>query len=293
LPQWCNSFIFFKTFMTMRDRPTSERDPQDESPDIDLSQHDLGSEGYSYAKIARSAALRVKELPVSERPRERLLQQGASTLSNAELLAILLGTGNGYLGLSSVDLGQVILQQLSQSGAAVERSLQQVSVQSLTQIAGVGEAKATAIVAAIELGRRVWSVSPRMGESIDDPALASQVLAADLMYQSEERFAVLFLDIKHRLMGKQVVSIGTISETYAAPTEVFREAIRIAAPRIIVAHNHPSGDITPSPDDCKLTEQLIQAGELLQVKVLDHLVLGDGTFHSLRQSSLLWNEVGA
>jgi DNA repair protein RadC len=277
--------------MTMRDRPTSERGSQAEQPDIDLSQHDLVSESYGYAKIAWSAALRVKELPLSERPRERLLQQGASTLSNAELLSILLGTGNGYLGLSSVDLGQVILQQLSQSGVAVERSLQQVSVQALTQIAGVGEAKAAAIVAAIELGRRVWSVSPRIGEAIDQPALAAQVLSADLMYQSEERFAVLFLDVKHRLMGKQVVSIGTISETYAAPTEVFREAIRMAAPRIIVAHNHPSGDVTPSPDDCQLTEQLIQAGELLKVKVLDHLVLGDGTFCSLRQSTLLWKEV--
>jgi DNA repair protein RadC len=281
---------FTETSMILRDRPIPDQNPSAETPDIDLTQQDLGIDRYRYAKIARPSALRVKDLAASERPRERLLEQGVSTLSNAELLALLLGTGNGALGLSSLDLGQVIVSQLCQSGETLERSMQQLSAQRLMQVAGVGEAKATTIMAAIELGRRVWSASPRLGTVIDAPELAAQAFSDDLMHQPEERFAVLLLDTKHRLIGKHLVSIGTATETYAVPREVFREAIRMAAPRIILGHNHPSGDTMPSPDDLDLTRQLIQAGELLKVTVLDHLILGNGSFHSIRQSTSCWYE---
>ena len=234
--------------------------------------------------------LRVADLPTSERPRERLMAHGTKSLATAELIAILLGTGQGPGKLSAVGLGQYILQELSKHQRDPLAALRDVSVQELMQIPGVGPAKATTILAAIELGKRILQSRPLERTVIEDPAVAAAALSNDLMWQAQERFAVLLLDIKHRLIGTQVITIGTATETLAHPRDIFREVIRQGAVRLIVAHNHPSGNVEPSPEDIVLTRQLLAGAQFLGIPLLDHLILGNGDHLSLRQTTTLWNE---
>ncbi|MGB3495235.1 MAG: DNA repair protein RadC [Elainellaceae cyanobacterium] len=234
--------------------------------------------------------LRVADLPLSERPRERMLAQGGRHLATAELLAILLGTGQGPGKLSAVGLGHYILQQLGQDQRDALAVLRDVNAPELMNIPGVGEAKACAILAAIELGKRVLAARPPEAIVIDDPAIAASMLSNDLMWQPQERFAVLLLDVKHRVLGMRVISIGTATETLAHPREIFREVIRHGATRVIVAHNHPSGSVDPSPEDITLTRQLLMGAQYLGIPILDHLILGNGDHMSLRQNTTLWTD---
>lgn len=234
--------------------------------------------------------LRVTDLPSTERPRERLLSQGVRRLATAELLAILLGTGQGPGKLSAIGLGHFILQKLGEHQRDPLSVLRDISPRELMQIHGVGEAKAATILAGVELGKRVLNTQPLDRPIIDDPSVAAALLSSQLMWQAQEHFAVLMLDIKHRLMGIQIVSMGTATETIAHPRDVFREAIRQGAVRIIVAHNHPSGTLDPSREDIALTRQLLSGAQLLGIPLLDHLILGNGNFTSLRQSTELWHD---
>lgn len=242
-----------------------------------------------------SYQVRVTDMPSSERPRERLLAHGAKSLAMAELLAILLGTGQGPGKLSAVGLGQFILQTLSQNQRDPMGVLREVSAQELMDIPGVGPAKATTILAALELGKRVLQSRPPEKTVVDDPSVAAAALSHELMWQTQERFAVLFLDVKHRIIGSKVISIGTATETLAHPRDIFREVLRHGATRIIIAHNHPSGSLEPSPEDITLTRQLLEAAQVLGVPLLDHLILGNGDYASLRQITQLWQsgEVGS
>lgn len=235
-------------------------------------------------------SLRVADLPIAERPRERLMTHGAKSLSTAELIAILLGTGQGAGKLSAVGLGQHVLQKLGEHQQDALAVLRQVSVPELMQIPGIGVAKATTIVAAIELGKRVLYARPPERTVIDDPSVAVAALSGDLMWQAQERFAVLLLDVKHRLLGTQIISVGTATETLAHPRDIFREVIRQGAVRVIVAHNHPSGNVEPSPEDLALTRQLLSGAQVLSIPLLDHLILGNGNYRSLRQTTNLWQE---
>ena len=169
-------------------------------------------------------------------------------------------------------------------------SLRDVSAHDLEQISGVGPAKATTILAAIELGKRVLQAIPPERTVVDDPAIAAAALSHDLMWQAQERFAVVLLDVRHRLMGTKVITIGTATETLAHPREIFKTVIRHGAVRCIVAHNHPSGNLEPSPDDLSLTPQLLQGAQILAVPVLDHFIIGNGDYRSLRQTTQLWQE---
>ena len=250
---------------------------------------------HQYLRIQKSGkamtyALRVMDMPTNERPRERLLKQGAKSLSNAELLALLLGTGQGSGKLSAVNLGHYILKILSAHERDPLDVLRHVSAQELMDIPGIGPAKATAILAAIELGKRVLYTQPQDRIVIDDPAIATAYLSNDLMWQPQERFAVLLLDVKHQVIGRHIVSIGTATETLAHPRDIFREAIRQGATRLIVAHNHPSGNVEPSREDVNLTQQLLSAAEILGIPVLDHLILGNGNHSSMRQLTTLWED---
>jgi len=239
-----------------------------------------------------SYSLRVTDLPMGDRPREKLLSHGARYLSSAELLAILLGTGQGPGKLSAIGLGQFILKHLAEgdgeAGDAVSR-LRDITPEELMAIPGVGPAKATTILAAVELGKRVFQARPAEQTLISDPALAAAALSADLMWQPTERFAVLLLDVRHRLLGSYVISVGTATETLAHPREIFREAVRRNASRLIIAHNHPSGNLQASQADLELTKQILQAGQLMGIPVLDHLILGNGDYSSLRECTQLWD----
>ncbi len=235
--------------------------------------------------------LRVKDMPTDQRPRERLMAYGAKNLTAAELLAILLGTGvSRGQKLSAVNLGQHILNELAQDGTSALDALRDVTYQELMQVPGIGPAKATTILAALELGKRVLQNRPADRTLVDDPAIAAAALSQDLMWQTQERFAIALLDVKHRLLGTKVISLGTATETLAHPREIFREVIKQGATRVIVAHNHPSGSLEPSSADLELTKQLLQSANILGIPLLDHLILGNGDFASLRQTTGLWSE---
>ncbi|MBW4651419.1 MAG: DNA repair protein RadC [Kastovskya adunca ATA6-11-RM4] len=237
-----------------------------------------------------SYCLRIADIPTTERPRERLLAQGAKNLATAELIAILLGTGQGPGKLSAVGLGQYILQELSQDQRDPLEVLRDINPQELMKIPGVGPAKATTILAAVELGKRAFQSRPIERTPIDSPTAAAAALSHELMWQSQERFAVLLLDVKNCLIGTQVITIGTATETLAHPREIFRQVIRQGATRVIVAHNHPTGNVEPSPEDIALTEQLMKGAQFLSIPLLDHLILGNGNHQSLRQTTTLWDE---
>jgi DNA repair protein RadC len=234
-------------------------------------------------------SLRIADIPLSERPRERLLAVGAKNLATAELIAILLSTGQGKGKLSAIGLGQHILKQLSHNRSDSLDVLRDVKPQELMGISGVGPAKAATIVAAIELGKRTFQFRPPEKAIIDSPAAAAAALSQELMWQNQERFAVVMLDVKNRLIGTQVVTIGTATETLVHPREIFRESIRQGACKLIIAHNHPSGNLEPSDADIELTKQLLLGADYLDIPVLDHLILGNGDHQSLRQLTDLWN----
>jgi DNA repair protein RadC len=217
------------------------------------------------------------------------MTHGPKILATAELIAILLGTGQGPGKLSAVGLGQYILQQLGKNQCDPLAALRDVTPAELMEIPGVGPAKATTILAAIELGKRAFLSRPSDGTVIDSPMSAAAALSQDLMWQNQERFAVLLLDVKNKLLGTKVITIGTATETLASPRDIFREVIRQGATRVIVAHNHPSGSLEPSEADIELTRQLLAGAELLAIPILDHLILGNGTHQSLREITTLWD----
>lgn len=233
-------------------------------------------------------SLRITDLPLSERPRERLIALGVKNLATAELIAILLNTGQGKGKLSAIGLAQYILQQLSQDKRAPLDRLRDIEPQELMTIPGIGLAKAATIIAAIELGKRSFLFQPDQRILVDNPGAAAATLSQDLMWQDQEKFAVLMLDVKNGLIGTKVITIGTATETLIHPRELFREIIRQGATKSIVAHNHPSGNLEPSQADLELTEQLLQGAQYLDLPVLDHLILGNGNYQSIRQISDLW-----
>ena len=234
--------------------------------------------------------IRIKDLPPNERPRERLLEHGPKHLATSELLAILLGTGQGTEHLSAVGLGQRILRVLSLTEKEPLRKLRHVTVEELMEISGVGIAKAWAIVAAIELGKRAFCQQTATFIVVDNPSVAANILSQDLMWEQQEQFAVLFLDVKHRFLSKKIISVGTQTETLAHPREIFREALQHMAVRLLVAHNHPSGSLEPSPEDLSMTQQLLKSAQIMGIPILDHLILGEGQYVSLRQTTTLWSE---
>ena len=232
--------------------------------------------------------LRIADLPASERPRERLMAVGVKNLSEAELIAILISTGQTRGNLSAVGLAQHILQELGKYKRVPLDVLRDVNPRELMNIPGIGIAKAATIVAAVELGKRTFKFRPNERVAVDSPATAAAILSNDLMWQNQERFAVLMLDVKNCPIATKILTIGTATETLIHPREIFRETVRQGATKLIIAHNHPSGNLEPSPEDIYLTEQLLQGSQYLDIPLLDHLILGNGNHHSLRQGTDLW-----
>jgi DNA repair protein RadC len=225
--------------------------------------------------------LSIKELPKGERPRERLKQHGARSLSLSELLAIVLGTGAG--GRSTLALAQDILSQVSGS----LRRIASQPVANLTAERGVGTARAVAIHAALELGRRMADESRDEGAPMRSPRDVFSVFSGRLEDLPVEEFHVAVLDAQHRLERDVTVTRGILNSSLVHPREVFREAIAERAAAIILVHNHPSGDPSPSADDRVVTEQLVAAGRLLDIPVHDHVIIGRGRYVSFVETGLL------
>lgn len=224
--------------------------------------------------------MKIKDLPVSERPRERFLSAGAAHLSNAELLAILLGTGTRQQ--SAVHLAQSIL---SYSNGL--KDLNEITPEELMNIPGVGKSKAAIILAGIEIGKRISSFKKEKSEALLSPEDGYQLLAAQMQHLSQEHFVVLFLDTKNHVIGKKTIFIGSLNKAIVHPREVFKEAIKRSSASIVCAHNHPSGDATPSAQDIQLTHRLEEVGELVGIQLVDHLIIGEGHFVSLREKGYL------
>ncbi|RED87736.1 DNA replication and repair protein RadC [Cohnella phaseoli] len=218
----------------------------------------------------------MRELPSGERPRERMQQHGAQALSHAELLAILLRTGTR--NESAVYLAQRILNECGGL-----RKLAESGWEELTHIRGIGPAKALQLQASIELGRRIARSKLPETVKITCPQDVADLLMEEMRHYREEQFVCLFLNTKNHVIGRQTLSIGSLNASIVHPREVFKAAIRRSSASILCAHNHPSGDPTPSAEDLQLTKRLAEAGQLLGIELLDHLVIGDSSFISLKE----------
>ncbi len=225
--------------------------------------------------------LRLRELPRAERPRERLKDLGASALSSSELLALLIGSGTARR--SALALAQEVLQR---SGGSLRR-LSTQPVAALTAVDGLGAARAGAIHAALELGRRLAAEAREEGAPLRSPRDVWATFAPRLEDLPVEEFHVAVLDAQHRLERDITITRGILNSSLVHPREVFREAIAERAAAIILVHNHPSGDPTPSADDRAITGQLVAAGRLLDIPVADHIVIGRGRYLSFAEGGLL------
>jgi DNA repair protein RadC len=210
--------------------------------------------------------LKIREMPQDERPREKLLARGADALSNAELIAILLRTGRR--GMNVVDVARELLDKYKSFA-----ELSRCSVKELSEIKGIGPAKALELVAAFNLGTR-FAQERLSQQKLDSPELIYKLLGDEMRMLRTESLRVVLLDTRYRLIRVESVSLGSMNESIAHPREIFRPAITYSAYAVIVVHNHPSGDASPSQTDHSLTRRLAEAAELLQIKLLDHIIIG-------------------
>jgi len=222
----------------------------------------------------------LRQLPLEDRPRERLKLYGAESLSNVELLAILLRTGTR--DESALHVAQRILNDCGGLRRLAEKNWDE-----LTHIRGIGPVKAVQLQASVELGRRLARARLPEAPRITRPQDAADLLLEDMRHLKEEHFVCLFLNTKNRVIGRQTLSIGSLNASVVHPREVFRAAIRRSSAAILCAHNHPSGDPTPSDEDLEVTRRLVEAGRVVGIEVLDHLVIGDGRFVSLKEAGCM------
>ncbi len=222
-----------------------------------------------------SSGYRIKDIEASQRPRERLELQGAGALREAELLAILLRVGKK--GVNAVQIGQRMLFQFGGLSG-----LHRASFAELCQVEGVGPAKAAQIKAAIELGRRLSTLSPEERPTIASPDDVADRVQYAMMALEQEELWVLLLDSRNRLINTEHLYRGSLNASTVRPAEVFKAGIRQNAGGLIVVHNHPSGDPSPSPEDIRLTRSLIEAGEMLELPILDHIVIGLNRYESIK-----------
>jgi len=224
----------------------------------------------------------IKDLPSGDRPRERLIHDGATALSTAELLAIIFRVGVG--GENVISLSHRLLAKYG--GLA---GLARAPFTDLQAEHGLGEAKVATLKAAFELGRRLTIASPDDRIQVRSPADAANLLMGEMSMLEQEHLRVMLLDTRNRVLAVPTIYVGSLNTSVIRVSELFREAIRRNAAAVIVAHNHPSGDPTPSPEDVAVTRNIIQAGQMLDIEVLDHVVIGQQRFVSLKERGLAFS----
>lgn len=222
--------------------------------------------------------LRIAEMPVDERPRERLMRHGVRTLSDAELIAILLGSG--IRGKSAVAMGRELLADGLQRMARREWDNGE-------SIPGIGAAKAARLAAAFEIGRRLAADADTSRDPVSDPQTIARALVARYSHHVQERLGAVYLDSKHRIIREREIYVGTLNATTVSTRDVLRYALIDHAASIIIFHNHPSGDPSPSAEDLIFTRKMVEAGRVMGVDVVDHLILGANRFVSLHQRGVL------
>jgi len=220
----------------------------------------------------------VSDLPRVDRPREKLAQKGSSALSDAELLAVILGGGTRGSGVLAI--AEEILRYYGSS------RLSTVSIRDLQAVQGIGPAKACQLLASLELGRRVFRPEEEPAFLIKKPEDAA-TLTRELANARKEHFCTLYLDTRNRVIRKETISIGTLNASLVHPREVFQPAVESSAASVVLVHNHPSGDPEPSREDLLLTKRLVTAGEIMGIDVLDHVIVAKRSFVSLRERKLM------
>ena len=223
--------------------------------------------------------MQIRQIPEEERPRERCRRLGAGALSAIELLSLVLGGGSSQGG--GLSLSHRLLERFTNL-----QSLARADASEITTLSGMGPARSTALVAAFELGRRAARPRGDTWRTVSGPEDVVQILRPALDGLDQEAVAVLHLGARHQLLRVQVVALGSLNAAAVHPREVFRGAIADGAAAVVLGHNHPSGSPEPSADDVRLTKRLAACGETLGVALLDHIVLGDGSFVSLREQDL-------
>ena len=224
---------------------------------------------------------RMKELPIDDRPREKLINNGAAALTDSELLAILIGSGTQEK--SALD----IARDLTADNGILKNIALVHDVKELAKTKGLGRAKAALIIAALELGRRIASAEPLVRDSITSPEDGVALLMPRLRYESKEHFLVVLLNSKNKVLDVEQISEGSLNSSVVHPREVFAPAVLHHAAAILTAHNHPSGDPTPSKEDKDLTNTLVQAGKYMGIPVLDHIIIGDAKYFMFKEHSYL------
>lgn len=221
----------------------------------------------------------IRDFAVSERPRERLMEVGAKAVSTAELLAIIMRTGSN--GENVVRLAERLLGKFRDLPGIAK-----ATVNELTQVKGIGPAKAVEIKAAFEIGRRLMTAAPEERYKITSPEDAANLLMSEMALLEQEHLKVISLDTRNKVIDMATIYIGSLNTSVIRIGELFKKAIKDNAAAIIVAHNHPSGDPSPSPEDVQVTRQILQAGQLLNIELLDHIVIGQYRFVSMKERGL-------
>lgn len=222
----------------------------------------------------------IKDLPFEERPRERLLMSGPEYLSNRELLAVIIKTGTKDQSVFSL-----VDQLIAHFGSL--RELACASHEEMSQIKGIGPAKAASLLAAFELAKRVNSGNMQVQEAIKSPSDVAEFVMDEMHLLDREHFVVVMLNTKHCVIAKKVVSIGHLNASLVHPRELFKDIIKKSSAAVILVHNHPSGDPTPSREDISVTKRLCEAGDLLGIAVLDHIIVGDRRYVSFREQGII------
>lgn len=222
----------------------------------------------------------IKEMPADERPREKLIKFGAESLTDSELLAIIIRVGNKKR--TAVELSQ---DMINQYGGV--KALNYLTIKEMKEANGIGDTKAVQIKAALELGRRLASLNHEERNIIKSPGDVAQLLMPEFRYLTQEVFKIVLLDIKNQVIAIPLISKGGLFSSIVHPREVFKEAIKHSSAAIVLAHNHPSGIPEPSRDDIKITKKLVDSGKIIGIDVLDHIIIGDGIFISLKEKELI------
>lgn len=224
--------------------------------------------------------VRIKDIEKFDRPREKLSLYGVNNLSDEELLAIILGTGSKKL--NAIELARQILNKIKSQNNHMD-----ITLAELMTINGVGISKASTIVASLELGRRLNIRKNFKEYSINSPDSVANIFMEELGYKLRECFYILLLDTKNKIISKELISEGTLNSSLVHPREVFKPAIKMSANSIILIHNHPSGDVSPSKEDLQITDRLVETGNIIGISVLDHLIIGNGKFLSFKEKNIL------
>ncbi|HYK74638.1 MAG TPA: DNA repair protein RadC [Pseudoneobacillus sp.] len=230
--------------------------------------------------LTDTQTLMIRDFPEDERPRERFVSNGPQSLSNHELVAILLRTGTSQE--SVLQLSNRLLSHFEGL-----RLLKSATLEEMTEIKGIGKAKAIQVLAAVELGRRISNIAYDDRYVIRSPEDGAKYVMNDMRFLSQEHFVCLYLNTKNQVMHKQTVFIGSLNASIVHPREVYKEALKRSAASVICIHNHPSGDPTPSREDIEVTKRLVEVGKVIGIELLDHLIIGENKFVSLKEKGYL------